>query len=450
MVEPSLGNTPGTQGPVPVSTKQRRIAELARRHPPHVFTVLHPYLDYDWLYQAYVRTRKDGAPGLDGITAQEYACHLQENLQGLLERLKSGRYQAPAVRRVYIPKDNGTLRPLGIPTFEDKVAQRAIVMLLEPIYEQDFRDCSYGFRPGRSAHQALERLRNDIMQRNGRWILDLDISNYFGTIEHGQLRKALDQRVKDGVVRRLIDKWLKAGVLEEGIRLVPEAGTPQGGVASPLLANVFLHYVLDEWFHREVVPRLRGRCSMVRFADDVVCVFESREDGERVRVVLEKRLAKYGLTLHPTKTRLVEFRVTRDVPRLPGPPPESTFDFLGFTHLWKRSRRGAWVVMRQTAKKRLARSLRHVDRYCRRQRHALLGVQHRYLCQLLRGHYAYYGIVGNARSLANFAYQVRRLWHKWLKRRNGLRRLIWAQFNCLLQRLPLPPPRIVHTFGWSP
>jgi RNA-directed DNA polymerase len=450
MVEPLKGNTPGTLQPDPVSTKQRRIAELARQHPPWAFIALNHYLDYDWLYQAYRRTRKDGASGIDGVTAKAYEEHLRENLQGLLERLKSGRYQAPAVRRVYIAKDNGTLRPLGIPTFEDKIAQRAVVMLLEPIYEQDFLDCSYGFRPGRSPHQALEGLRNDIRGRNGRWILDLDISNYFGTIDHHQLRAALDQRVKDGLVRRLIDKWLKAGVLEEGIRTIPAEGTPQGGVLSPLLANVFLHGVLDTWFQRDVVPRLRGRSSMVRFADDVVCVFEHREDAERVRVVLEKRLAKYGLTLHPTKTHLVDFRVERDRDDASGGPTGSTFDFLGFTHLWKRSRRGAWVVLRKTAVRRLARALRHVQQYCRRHRHDLLRQQHQYLCQLLRGHYAYYGILGNARSIGNFAYQVRRIWHQWLKRRNGLRRLTWVKFTAMLQRLVLPTPRIVHTFGWSP
>jgi len=218
MVEPSEGNTPQTLCCEDVSTKQRRIAELAARHPQRVFTSLNHCLDYAWLYQAYERTRKDGAVGIDGMTARAYERNLRSNLQGLLERLQSGRYRAPAVRRAYIRKDDGSQRPLGIPTFEDKVAQRAIVMLLEPIYEQDFLDCSYGFRPGRSAHQALEHLRNAIRQRGGRWILDLDISNYFGTIDHAQLRAVLDKRIRDGVIRRLIDKWLKAGVLEEGVR----------------------------------------------------------------------------------------------------------------------------------------------------------------------------------------------------------------------------------------
>jgi RNA-directed DNA polymerase len=451
MVEPSKGNTPGTPQPESVSTKQRRIAELAQTHPQRVFIALNHYLDYDWLYQAYKKTRKDGAPGIDGVTAAAYESHLQENLESLLERLKSGRYRAPAVRRAYVPKGDGTQqRPLGIPTFEDKVAQRALVMLLEPIYEQDFLDCSFGFRPGRSAHQALDRLWKDIMNRNGRWILDLDISNYFGTIDHRQLRTVLDQRVKDGLLRRLIDKWLKAGVLEDGIRTVPEAGTPQGGVLSPLLANVFLHHVLDGWFHREVVPRLRGRSSMVRYADDMVCVFENRHDAQRVREVLEKRLAKYGLTLHPTKTHLVDLRGEQDRERPSEEHAEHTFNFLGFTHLWRRSRRGFWFVIRQTAQDRLARALRRVTEYCQKHRHAPLRQQQRYLSQLLRGHYAYYGIIGNARGIGNFAYRVRRIWHKWLQRRNGLRRLTWAKFNEMLTRLVLPEPRLAQSYRRTP
>lgn len=446
MVEPSMGNTQGTLESASVLTKQRRIAELARRHRQRVFISLNHYLDYEWLYQAYVLTRKDGAPGIDGVTARMYERNLRENLEGLLERLKSGRYRAPAVRRAYIRKDDGTQRPLGIPTFEDKVAQRAIVMLLEPVYEQDFLDCSYGFRPGRSAHQALGRLWKDIMDRNGRWILDLDISNYFGSIDHKLLRAVLDKRVRDGMVRRLIDKWLKAGVLEQAGRIVPSQGTPQGGVASPLLANIYLHHVLDEWFHTEVVPRMSDRCSMVRFADDAVCVFENREDCERVRRVMAKRLARYGLTLHPTKTRVVDFRHDRRCDKHDG----GSFAFLGFTHIWKRSRRGFWVVRRGTSRKRLARSLRRVYQYCRRHRHDRLDVQHRYLCRLMHGHFAYYGIVGNSAGIRKFAYQVNRIWHKWLRRRDGLGRLTWAKFNCLLERLSLPSPRIVQTFGWSP
>jgi len=450
VAEPSLGNTGGTLEPVDVLTKQRRIAELASQHPERVFISLNHYLDLDWLHRAYELTRKDGAPGIDGVTAKAYERDLRANLEDLLERMKSGRYRAPAVRRVYIPKDDGTQRPLGIPTFEDKVAQRAVVMLLEPIYEQDFRDCSYGFRPGRSAHQALERLRDDTMERSGKWILDLDISNYFGTIDHQQLRVILDKRVKDGVVRRLIDKWLKAGILEEGTLIIPGEGTPQGGVASPLLANIFLHHVLDEWFQDVVVPRLRGRSSMVRFADDAVCVFEHRHDCERVREVMEKRLGKYGLTLHPSKTRVVDFRFVRERDKRPGEHTGSSFDFLGFTHVWKRSRRGAWVVTRRTAKKRHARAIRRVYVYCRRRRHDPIREQHKRLSRMLLGHYAYYGITGNAKSIRNFAHQVNRCWQKWLRRRTGLRKLTWAKFNRLLERFPLPPPRIVHRYYATP
>ncbi len=450
MVEPSEGHTSDALKSESVSTKQRRIAELAQKHPQRVFTSLNHYLDYQWLYEAYRRTRKDGAAGIDSVTAEDYARNLRENLEELLGLLKSGRYRAPSVRRVYIGKEDGTRRPLGIPTFEDKVAQRAVVMLLEPIYEQDFLDCSYGFRPGRSAHQALDRLWKDIMQRGGRWILDLDISDFFGTIDHRQLRAVLDKRIRDGVVRRLIDKWLKAGVLEDGVRFVGRTGTPQGGVASPLLANILLHYVLDQWFDQEVIRRMYRRSSMVRYADDAVLVFEDRRDCERVYRVIAKRMSRYGLTLHPTKTRVVDFHVLPGSDRTSGGHGHGTFDFLGFTHYWKRSRRGRWVVGRKTAVKRLARSLKKVDQYCRRCRHLSLLRQHRYLCRMLCGHYGYYGIVGNFRSIAKFAYQVRRIWRKWLRRRDGLRRLTWEKFNVMLARLELPKPRIIHSFGYSP
>jgi len=234
-----------------VSTKQQQIAELARTHPERVFTSLNHYIDYEWLYQAFVQTRKDGVTGVDNQTSQNYAENLKENLEKLLDKLKSGRYQAPAIRRSFIPKGNGEQRPLGIPTFEDKIAQRAIGMLLEPIYEQDFRDCSYGFRRGRSAHQALRALRNHVMDSGIRWVIDVDIRKYFDSINHQHLRKVLDQRVKDGVVRRLIDKWLKAGILEGKQLKYPKAGTPQGGVLSPLLANIFLDSVLDNWLKKQ-------------------------------------------------------------------------------------------------------------------------------------------------------------------------------------------------------
>jgi group II intron reverse transcriptase/maturase len=272
---------------------------------------LHHALDLEWMKEAYRLTRKDGAPGIDGVTAAMYEANLEANLLDLLERIRSGCYWAPPVRRAYIPKADGSQRALGIPTLEDKVAQRAVAMVLEPIYEQDFYDCSYGFRPGRSAHQALHHLRTDLMTQGLRWVIDLDIRQYFDTISHGQLRAFLDQRVTDGVIRRMIDKWLKAGVLENGTLSRTTEGTPQGGVISPALSNVFLHHVLDEWFERVVRPRLKGRATLVRYADDAVMAFEDFLDAQRVYRVLGKRLARYGLTIHPEKTRVIDFRFKR-------------------------------------------------------------------------------------------------------------------------------------------
>ncbi len=291
----------GATDPMNLSTKRQWIAELARRKRGQALFLLHHLIDLDWMTEAYRLTRKDGAPGIDGVTAADYEANLEANLSDLLERIKSGRYQAPPVRRAYIPKADGTARPLGIPTFEDKVAQRAIVMVLEAIYEQDFLPCSYGFRPGRSAHQALQDLRNACMDQGLRWVLDVDIRKYFDSISHAHLRDFLDRRVTDGVIRRMIDKWLKAGVLEDGHLHRTMTGSPQGGVVSPLLANIFLHHVLDEWYEGEVRPRLTRRSTLVRFADDFVMAFEDVLDAERVLAVLGKRLERYGLTLHRTR-----------------------------------------------------------------------------------------------------------------------------------------------------
>jgi RNA-directed DNA polymerase len=276
---------------ITVSTKQERIAELAKQSPQMAFTSLAYLMDLDWLTEAYRRTRKDGAVGVDGMTADEYERDLKGNLQRLLDRAKSDTYQAPPVRRVHIPKGGSATetRPLGIPTLEDKVLQRAVVMLLEPIYEQDFLDCSHGFRCGRSAHQALDCFRNQLMDCRGGWVLEVDIRKFFDTLDHGHLRTFLRLRVRDGVVLRLIDKWLKAGVMEDGSVSYPEAGAPQGGVASPLLSNVFLHYVLDLWFERDVKPRLRQRAFLVRYADDFVIGLRDQGDAQRVLEVLPKR-----------------------------------------------------------------------------------------------------------------------------------------------------------------
>jgi group II intron reverse transcriptase/maturase len=406
---------------------------------------LHHVIDVAWLREAYRRTRKDAAVGVDGQTAEEYARDLEKNLEALCARFRTGSYRAPPVRRVHIPKGDGRTRPIGVPTFEDKLLQRAVAMLLEPIYEQDFHPGSYGFRPGRSAHAALEALRENLMSMKGGWVLEVDIRSFFDTIDHGALRSFLDKRVTDGVIRRAIDKWLKAGVLEAGAVTHPEEGTPQGGVISPLLANVYLHEVLDRWFETDVTPQLRGRAHLVRYADDFVITFEHEADARRVMNVLPKRFGKYGLTLHPDKTRLVKF--TR--PRRAGNGDDNgdgpgSFELLGFNHHWGRSRKGNWVVRQTTMRSRLTRALKVVREWCRIHRHLPIAEQHQALGQKMRGHYGYYGITGNSAALARFAYEVRRIWHKWLSRRSQ-RGMRWNRFRLLLAHYPLPQPRVVHS-----
>ncbi len=422
-------------------TKQQWIAEQAREHPERVFTSLHHLIDIDWMHEAYRRTRKDGAAGIDGVTAAEYETDLEANLESLLNRIKAGSYHAPPVRRHYIPKADGRKRPLGIPTLEDKVAQRAILMLLEPIYEADFQPCSYGFRPGRSAHDALAALRAGITEQGHRWVIDADLSEYFDSIEHGHLRSILDLRIKDGVVRRMIDKWLKAGVLEQHTVRRTDTGTPQGGVISPMLSNIFLHHVLDEWFERVAKPRLRGSCQLVRFADDLVMTFEDCHSGERMLAVLGERLGRYGLVLHATKTRYVDFR-----PKCPhGHDAAATFDFLGFTHVWGRSRRGKTVVRQLTAKSRFARAVKAVHDWCKRNRHMPIQQQRAHLARVIRGHCNYYGLTGNSKRLSGFRRQVIRTWRKWLSRRHRAGRLNWARMNELLTRHPLPQAKVMRS-----
>jgi group II intron reverse transcriptase/maturase len=440
----------GTQEPEGMSPRQQRIAERAKASPELGFTSLAHLIDLPWLYQAFAQTRKDGAVGVDGLTADAYVGdNLRPRLQDLLERAKAGTYYAPPVRRVHIPKGTGPeTRPIGIPTFEDKVLQRAVVMVLETIYEQDFLDCSYGFRPGRSAHQALDALWQQVTAMGGCWILEVDIRKFFDTLDRGQLREFLQRRIRDGVLLRLIGKWLNAGVLEEGSLTFSETGTPQGGVISPLLANVYLHYVLDVWFEREVKPRLQGRAFLLRYADDFVMGFACEADARRVLDVLPKRFGKYGLTLHPDKTRLVPFHRPSAGSGRPHQPPGASpgsFDLLGFTHYWGRSWRGFWVVKRKTAQSRLSRALTMIAVWCRLNRHRPVAEQHRTLVQKLRGHFAYYGITGNARALAGFRTAVLCIWKKWLSRRRRCGFLSWATFHCLLKRYVLPAATVIHS-----
>jgi len=430
-----------TSSPRIISTKVQRIAKLAKDAPGMAFSTLAHEIDMDWMKEAYARTRKDGALGVDGQSAGVYAGDLEGNLRSLVDRAKSGTYQAPPVRRVHIPKGNGETRPIGIPTFEDKVLQRAVVMALEPIYEQDFLSCSYGFRPRRSAHDALRHLWDQTMAMHGGWVLEIDIRKFFDTLDHTRLQEILRQRVRDGVLLRLIGKWLNAGVLEAGNVSYPEEGSPQGGVISPLLANIYLHEVLDVWFAKEVRPRLKGRGFLIRYADDAVLVFSREEDARRVLEVLPKRFGKYGLTLHPEKTRLVRFvRPPKYAPPKgrAAPPSPGSFDFLGFTHLWTRSLKGNWVIRRRTAKDRFSGSLSRVWEWCRTHRHLPLEEQWRTLVQKLRGHYGYYGVIGNSWSLDRFRTKVVHAWRRWLGRRSQKGYVNWNEMFAILRSFPLP------------
>jgi group II intron reverse transcriptase/maturase len=397
------------------------------------------HIDVEFLRVAYQQTRKDGAVGVDKQTAADYAANLEGNLRSLLDRFKSGTYYAPPVRRVEIPKSDGTNRPLGIPTFEDKVLQRVVAMVLNAVYEQDFMNCSYGFRPGRSAHQALQALWDATMKVGGGWVIEVDIRHFFDSVDHGHLRAILEQRVRDGVIRRTIDKWLNAGVQQNGAVRYPDGGTPQGGVISPLLANVYLHEVLDVWFEREVCPRLDGSAQLIRYADDAVVIFAREADARRVMNVLPKRFAKYGLTLHPEKTKLLDYRRPTSNGGHPG-----SFDVLGFTHFWGRSRNGNWVVQRKTSRSRFGRALQRVAEWCRDNRHLSVPEQQTILVSKLRGHYNYFGITGNSRALGRFLHEVKRAWRKWLHRRSTRAHMTWERFNLLLSRYPLPWPHIVR------
>lgn len=430
-----------------VSLKLERIAKLAEQMPDAELSTLAHHIDVEWLREAYRRTRKDGAVGVDGQTAEVYAANLESNLESLLGRAKSGDgYRAPPVRRVHIPKGDGRkTRPIGIPAFEDKVLQRAVAMVLTAVYEQDFLDCSYGFRPGRRPHDAVQSVWKQAMDLGGCWVLEVDIEDFFGSVDKALLREILRKRVRDGVLLRLIGKWLKAGVMEEGCVYHPETGVPQGGVISPLLSNVYLHEVLDRWFVEQVQPRLKGRAHLTRFADDVVLVFESEEDARRVQEVLPKRFEKYGLRLHPDKTRLVRFVPPGDEPPEDGGGQrDRSFDLLGLTLYWGKSRKGRWVVKQKTARDRLRRSLRRIKAWCREHRHDSVKQQHASLSRKLQGHYAYYGVTGNYRSLSQFFHEVRRTWRKWLSRRSNAE-LAWDRMDAILAVYPLPRPRVVHS-----
>lgn len=438
MLEGTMGETSSSRT---ISTELQRIAKQAADYPETVFTSLAHLINEDLLGEAYDRTRKDAAPGVDGVTAKQYAENLEANLTNLHERLRGGRYFAPPVARKMLEKEDGGKRPIGLPTFEDKIVQRAVAMVMGAIYEQEFKDFSHGFREGHSAHQALHEIREQCMNKNINWIIDADVTAFFDSLDHDLLKEVIKERVNDGGILRLIGKWLKAGVLEDGTLSYPERGTPQGGVISPMLANVYLHRVLDEWYVREVKPRLKGRSFLIRFADDFVIGCELEQDARRIMAVLPKRFGRYKLTIHPKKTKLIKFSKPRSEEAAGG---NGTFDFLGFTHYWTRSRRGYWVIKRETAGKRLRRAMKRVWQWCQRNRHEPVREQYRTLCQKLRGHYQYYGIRGNYGRMARLYQAVERAWRYWLSRRSNESHLSVEKFAKVTTKLPLPRPRIVH------
>jgi RNA-directed DNA polymerase len=432
-----------------MSPEHIRIAELAKEDRERKFSSIAHLLTVEALQEAFKNLRKDASAGVDHVTYAEYAAEVRENLQQLQNRLKQGQYRAQPLRRIYIPKEDGRQRPISIPSLEDKIVQKAAADLLQAIYEQDFLNCSYGFRPGRGPQDALDEVGRVICRRPISTILEADISGYFDAIVRSLLIEMIEKRVCDGTILRLIGKWIKVGVIEDGRLLVSETGTGQGQVISPLLANIYLHYVLDEWFETVVKPRLKGEAYEIRFADDFILCFQYREDAEKVLDVLKKRFAKYGLTLHPDKTRLMEFgRKALYSSERPGGRKPATFDFLGFTHICKRSRKGNFTIYVRTMRKRLRRSLKAMTAWCREHRHNPVDEQQKALNRKLRGHYQYYGRSTNFRSLLEFYERVKRIWQKWLNRRSRGNLLNWSVYEQLLRRHPLLRPRLSRP--WPP
>jgi len=425
-----------------MSTGLRKVAERAEREPAARFNSLAHLIDEELLAGAFARLRGNAAVGVDGITKDQYGQDLQHKLRDLHERMKTMRYRHQPIRRVHIPKEKkGQTRPIGISATEDKVVQNALREVLEAVYEQTFMDCSYGFRPGRSAHDAVRALTRAVDGGEANWILEFDVVSFFDSVRRTQLMEMLQERVADGSLLRLIGKCLQVGVLDGAEITEPSEGTVQGSTLSPMLGNVYLHTVLDRWFAEEVRPRLRGKATFIRFADDGVFGFERQDDAERVQAVLGKRMERFGLTLHPEKTRLLDFR-RPSRSRTEGRSP-TTFDFLGFCWYYRRTRKGSWTVTCKTRRARLVRAIQRVYEWCRRNRHMHVREQHAQLVRRVRGHINYFGVNGNIISLRRFVYQVERSWHKWLNRRSQRARLDWERFQDLLNSLPLPKARIV-------
>src|SRR5213594_3136726 len=436
--------TPSRVGAPSALERVRQAAEWDRKQ--RFTALLHHVYDIERLRTAYHALKRDAAAGIDGETWGHYGESLEANLQDLAGRLKRGAYRAKPVRRAFIPKADGRLRPLGVPALEDKLVQRAVVAVLDAIYEVDFLGFSYGFRPGRSPHQALDALTVGIMTKRVNWVLDADIRSFFDTLDHGWLVHFIEHRIADRRVVRLIQKWLSAGVLEDGKRTRSERGTVQGGSVSPLLANVYLHYVFDLWIQRWRKKRAQGDVVVVRFADDFTVGFEHRAEAERFLTELRERFARFGLELHPDKTRLIEFGrfADRDRRQRGGGKPE-TFNFLGFTHSCAKTRAGKFTVLRQTMRTRLRAKLGEVKSELRRRLHAPIPEQGAYLGAVVRGHVRYYGVPMNGPALNAFRFAIGWTWWRVLRRRSQCHRITARRLRSLVARW-LPTPRICHPY----
>jgi len=423
-----------------MSPKLLEVRERAKRDPQMRFFSLAHLIDEVMLKAAYGRIRKGAAVGVDGITKEQYGERLNDNVRDLHQRMRTKTYRHKPIRRVHIPKERGKTRPIGISSMEDKLVQDALREVLQAVYEPIFLECSYGFRPGRSAHDALRALHRVLMQEETSWVLEADIRSFFDSVDRKMLMEMLQKRVADTSLLRLVGKCLHVGVLDGEDDITPTEGTVQGSVLSPLLGNVYLHNVLDEWFEHVVRPRLRGKACLVRYADDFVIAFEMEDDAKRVMGVLGRRFERFGLALHPDKTRLLPFG--RPSSGQPGGKGPATFDFLGFTHFWRRSRKGFWVPGHKTRKARLQRAIMAVADWCRRHRHDSVKEQHAALTRKLVGHFNYFGIEDNRRALAKLIWWAERVWRKWLDRRSQRAHMTWTRFKRLLRAFPLPQPRV--------
>lgn len=421
-----------------MSPQLAKVVDRAKADPHTRFTSLAHLLDIDALRRAFRRIRNDAAVGVDGVTKAEYEEALEDNLRHLHERMKTGKYRHQPIRRVHIPKERGKTRPIGVSCIEDKIVQGALHELLEAIYEQDFRACSFGFRPGRSPHDALRVINDLAFNERVAWILEADIASFFDSLDRSKLMEMLQERIADGGVLRLVGKCLKVGVLDGDEFTRPDEGTVQGSIISPLFGNVYLHHVLDRWFQDVVVPRLRGGAHLVRYADDFVIAFERKEDADAVMAVLPKRLAKYGLTLQPDKTHLIPFR--RPPRGKPGGKGPSTFDFLGFTLHWARGHKGIWRLGFRTRSARLRKALVAISEWCRSHMHYSLKLQHAGLSAKLRGHFGYFAVSGNGKKVYELLQRATRIWFYWLRRRSNRCRPTWEWFGRYLATYPLPKP----------